>query len=108
LIDTLEQIGPPMTEEDRAALAELGERIRRFLDASADTMPAAREGGSAKQTAMELSCLLCGEEAGTLVDGRELHPRQQNSVRRVGNQLVCGRCGGKLTASSREQYFYTF
>jgi ParB/RepB/Spo0J family partition protein len=109
LIDRLDQLGPPTTDEDQAALTELADRVQRLLGMNGTVGSPAAERTPAKRTWLELSCLLCGEEAGAIVDGREVRPRQANSVRRSENQLLCGRCGGKLTAGAqREQYFYTF
>jgi ParB family chromosome partitioning protein len=109
LVDRLDQLGPPMLESDRAILMELAQRIHGLLGINRPVESAAVEKTPTKRTWMELSCLLCGEEVGAIVDGRELRPRYANSVRRSDNQFLCGRCGGKLTAGAqREQYFYTF
>jgi ParB/RepB/Spo0J family partition protein len=109
LVEKLNEYGTPRSADDRAALEELSERVQRLLADSLGLAATGQDQGSGKRTWVDLSCLLCGEEAGWMVDGRELRPRRPNSVRLAGNQLLCGRCGGKLTAGQqREQYFYTY
>src|SRR5438309_11602662 len=49
---------------------------------------------------VELSCLLCGEAAATL-EGSTLRPRTPTSVRVNGARVVCGRCGGRLSAADQ-------
>lgn len=50
---------------------------------------------------VELSCMLCGEWAGTLEGESVLRPRSAGSARIVGTRVVCGRCGGGLTPTDQ-------
>jgi hypothetical protein len=50
---------------------------------------------------IELSCLLSGESAATLEGGSVLRPCAANSVRVTGTRVMCGRCGGSLTATDQ-------
>ncbi len=52
---------------------------------------------------IELSCLLCGESAATLGGGSVLRPRAAKSVRVIGTRVMCGRCGGSLTATDQSE-----
>ena len=56
---------------------------------------------------IELSCLLCGESAATLVPraelegGSVLRPRAANSVRVTGARVMCSRRGGSLSPTDQ-------
>ncbi len=106
VLTKLDRLGAPQSNDDLAALRELVNTAQRLLRAGTTPTPAVP--ASDKHTTVELRCLLCGEEAGWVVDGRHLYPRHVGSLQRAGGQLQCGRCGGKLTACEQtEQYFYT-
>ena len=55
-----------------------------------------RSSRGARSPARELTCLLCGEFAGVLENGRVVRPRIPGSVRYDGRRLACRRCGSAL------------
>jgi ParB/RepB/Spo0J family partition protein len=106
-VDLLEQfqaLPAPRTQADLDALRALMTTAEHRLRPSQQSLPVPV---CAKSTATEIKCLMCGESAGAVVDGRRFRPRERASVRVVGHRLACGRCGGSLAPSERtEHYFY--
>jgi ParB family chromosome partitioning protein len=108
LVDKLERLGRPASDADFAALADLLEHVHRLLATDGTATAAKLAHRAAKQRWLELTCLVCGEDAGAIVERHEVRPSHNGSVRQSRNQLVCGRCGGKLAAGAqRERYVYT-
>ncbi len=100
----LERLGVPKDDQDLSALRDLVRTAHHLLavaDPAEDgrAMPDGDRRG--KSTSVELTCLLCGEQAGVIEDGQTLHVRAPGSVRRAGARLACGRCGGTLTPGER-------
>jgi hypothetical protein len=54
-----------------------------------------------RQPWVELSCLLCGETVGILLERRIIRPRAPSSVRLDDQTLRCGRCGGPVITGER-------
>jgi ParB/RepB/Spo0J family partition protein len=94
LLDQLIQLGPPRSREERAALRELLDRGRHLLE------PRPVPSVTAPRNWVELNCLLCGERAATVENGR-IQERAPGALRRQGRQMQCGRCGGALAQGER-------
>ena len=108
LVDKLGELGRPATDVDFAALADLLEHVHRLLGTGGTVSAAQLAHRASKQRWLELTCLGCGEDAGAIVERHEVRPSHKDSVRQSRNQLLCGRCGGKLAAGAqRERYVYT-
>jgi ParB family chromosome partitioning protein len=92
----LAALGEPRTLGDRIALERLIGCARQLL--SRANAPGA---GHEKSVWAELRCLMCGELAGVIENGRCLRPVSGDSVQRNGSHVACGRCGGSLVSGAR-------
>jgi hypothetical protein len=109
LLTELEALGAPQSPEEHAVLVELAERAHELLGTDAPTRGERVEPVRKpdKRTWVEINCMLCAEWAGVLIEGKELHPRYEGSLRQVGGRVVCGRCGGALAHGERGERYAT-
>jgi ParB family chromosome partitioning protein len=91
LVESLESMGIPTCDEERAALQRLIETAQRLLG-SGTTTPKPRQW-------RDVTCLLCGSQAGAVDGAGRLRPSSADSIRRTDGRLSCGRCGGSLVSS---------
>jgi hypothetical protein len=102
LLDQLEALGAPASADDCVAMRDLINRACQLLASVEPTdEQAAPSTNGARSTSVDLTCLLCGELAGLVENGRSLRARTPGSMRRDGARLACGRCGGPLTSGER-------
>lgn len=94
MLKSLEELGPPRTSDEYAALVELITRARRQLG------PPPVSDASPQRSWAEVNCLMCGERAAVIENGT-VRARLPGAIRQEGQQLVCGRCGGALTQGER-------
>jgi hypothetical protein len=103
LLDEFKRLPPPRTPDDRAAICELFQIIHEMLGRSG----AGLEIGHAATDWVDLICLMCGERARALQLGNRIALGAQSNIRKTGQRLVCGRCGGSVAAGDRgRQYHY--
>jgi ParB/RepB/Spo0J family partition protein len=99
VLEQLRQLPALQSAEDVNALRALVLEARQRLRTHA--------GRCTTRVSTEITCMMCGEPAGAVVNGKKFEPRACSSVRKVGRRLVCGRCGGSLVPSDRtERYLY--
>jgi hypothetical protein len=100
MLDDLEALGAPTRIDQCRTLFELLIRARELMVAAEQSL------GSIvlkqQKTWLDLSCVMCGEQAGLLEMRSKIRVAPGARVRQTKNRLVCGRCGGMLsTALSR-------
>ena len=65
--------------------------------------PAVRRAPNPTTVRLELTCLLCGELAGVIENGRVVRACMPGSVRYDRRRLTCGRCGSALIPGDEDR-----
>jgi ParB family chromosome partitioning protein len=107
LAEQVERLSPPQTAAEREALKRIIAHARQLLRLTT------REGQTdvsqrrltRKTTSTEVTCLLCGQQAGHLEETRTFQPLHDHAVRIARERLACGNCGGALTYGARTERF---
>jgi hypothetical protein len=97
------QLETPRSAEDVVALRQIALRAKQLLAGA--TGPSPRVEPFRKISRTELQCLLCGEVAGAIEQGRSFRPRDPRTTHLVSGRLRCGRCGGSLSTGDRTEEY---
>lgn len=101
LLAQLESFGVPRSPEECYALFALSRRARQLIAAAG--IFGRRSTLKKESKLVELDCMMCGEQAGVLETRVKVRLGPGARVRRKGNTIVCGRCGGTLTTGDRAE-----